>query len=335
MANPLPADSLTATPSGPDSGAHWAATRERGALLWLRFMQVSYRLLGRRVCGFFLYFAITYFFLFARAPRRASRKYWARYAGTEKGRRTLGHEPTWRDSYRQFLEFGNASMDKFASWAGGISKGQDTAWVNEDVILSRAMKGQGGIIMGAHLGNLEILRALSSRHPELKVHALMLTQHAERFNRVLMKANPEVFKSVIFTNEIGPETALLLRQKIEEGGYVAILADRVAEGTPDRVSWAPFLGAPAPFPQGPFILAGLLKAPVYLMFCLRQNMKLYHIYIEHFSEGLEFPRDRRQQAIQEAVARYAERLEDYCHLAPHQWFNFYDFWAVPEEHPPS
>jgi predicted LPLAT superfamily acyltransferase len=43
------------------------------------------------------------------------------------------------------------------------------------------------------------------------------------------------------------------------------------------------------------------------------------------------PRERRRAALEEAVARYAKRLEAYCLLAPTQWFNFFDFWQPPSE----
>ncbi len=79
-------------------------------------------------------------------------------------------------------------------------------------------------------------------------------------------------------------------------------------------------------PQGAFILAGLLKCPVYIMFCLKLSDK-YHIYVELFSEKMAFPRKERNQIINKAVQRYANRLEHYCMKAPLQWFNFFPFWC--------
>jgi predicted LPLAT superfamily acyltransferase len=50
------------------------------------------------------------------------------------------------------------------------------------------------------------------------------------------------------------------------------------------------------------------------------------VFIEPFADPFVLPRAERQQALQKAVARYAERLEAHCLLAPMQWFNFFDFW---------
>ena len=91
-----------------------------------------------------------------------------------------------------------------------------------------------------------------------------------------------------------------------------------------------FLGAEALFPQGPFILAALLKCPVYTVFCLKQQGK-HVIYFDHFSEMLNFPRKTREQAMQQIIQRYAERLQTYCLKEPLQWFNFFDFWRVAHD----
>jgi len=92
------------------------------------------------------------------------------------------------------------------------------------------------------------------------------------------------------------------------------------------VSLAPFLGAPAPFPQGPYLLAHLLDCPVYLMFCLREGGK-YRLHFEPFAERIALPRRGREAALAALAARYARRLEAYCLTAPEQWYNFYDFWG--------
>jgi predicted LPLAT superfamily acyltransferase len=83
------------------------------------------------------------------------------------------------------------------------------------------------------------------------------------------------------------------------------------------------------FPQGPFILATLLKCPVYTLFCLKQQGRQV-IYFDHFSDMLTFPRKTREQVLQQTIQRYAERLEHYCLMEPLQWFNFFDFWRVDE-----
>ena len=105
---------------------------------------------------------------------------------------------------------------------------------------------------------------------------------------------------------------------------IAVLADR---GRPDEpMRHAPFLGDPAPFPVGPWLLANALKIPVVLCFGVYRGGNRYELTFEPFADTVEFPRERREAALQACVNAYAERLEAQVRNAPYNWFNFYDFW---------
>lgn len=185
--------------------------------------------------------------------------------------------------------------------------------------------------MGSHLGNLELCRALSRRHTHLKINALVFTEHAERFNTVMKTVNPQSEVNVIQVSKIGPDTAILLQQKIDDGEWIVIVGDRTSVTKENRVIWADFLGKPAPFPQGPFMLASILKQPVYLMFGLRDDTQkdpLFDVYLEPFSEQIILPRGKREEALQEVVQNYAQRLEHFTLKAPSQWYNFFNFWQL-------
>jgi predicted LPLAT superfamily acyltransferase len=64
---------------------------------------------------------------------------------------------------------------------------------------------------------------------------------------------------------------------------------------------------------------------VYRVFCLRIAGR-YKVFVEPFADPLTLPRAQRHQALEQTIARYAERLEAHCLMAPTQWFNFFDFW---------
>ena len=66
-----------------------------------------------------------------------------------------------------------------------------------------------------------------------------------------------------------------------------------------------------------------------LIFALRQQGKLV-LHCEPFADPLRLPRGERQQALQDTVDRYAQRLEHYALMSPLDWFNFFDFWHLPE-----
>ena len=144
---------------------------------------------------------------------------------------------------------------------------------------------------------------------------------------------PEAGVNLMSVTDIGPDTAIAIKEKLERGEWVAIVGDRIAvnpqRGGDWRVIWSEFMGHPAPFPQGPFILASILRCPVLLIFALRQQGKLV-LHCEPFADPLRLPRGERQQALQDTVDRYAQRLEHYALMSPLDWFNFFDFWHLPE-----
>jgi predicted LPLAT superfamily acyltransferase len=188
--------------------------------------------------------------------------------------------------------------------------------------------GRGALVIGAHLGNLEMTRALAVRGAHAKVTAIVYTDHARRFNSVLASANDDFSARLVEVSDFGPETALMMQSRVEAGELLVIVGDRVPAHDAGRTTDAQFLGAPAPFAQGPYILAHALGCPVYLFFCLKERTG-YHLYFEPFADRIELPRRERAERLAAWTQRYAERLEHYCRKAPYQWFNFFDFWARP------
>ena len=126
---------------------------------------------------------------------------------------------------------------------------------------------------------------------------------------------------------VGPALIFQLRELIAKGDCVGMLADRIVPGSSEKVVRAPFLGADAPFPAGPFVLSSLLECPVYLVFALRGADGIYDVYFERFADRIELPRERRDAELRRYAGEFAARLERYCRQEPFQFFNFYDFWS--------
>ena len=134
---------------------------------------------------------------------------------------------------------------------------------------------------------------------------------------------------LIQVSELNPAVMLQLNQRLENGEWLAIAGDRVPLHGGRNVQ-VNFLGHPAGFAQGPWLLAGLLKCPVNLMFCLKQAGR-YRVILEPFADAVHWRRSDREHVIADWTARYAERLGHYCLQAPHQWFNFYPFWKTDDD----
>lgn len=305
---------------------HWAQMEERGIIWGMRILLKVYLLFGRKVLQFFLYPVVSYYWLTNSNGRQASQVYLQRVA-------SFLPDNTIRTglygSYQHFICFANAIIDKLAAWSGALSL-QDVTYHGRDAIQKHIEQGRGLMLLGSHLGNMEVCRVIAYLGKKVTVNVLVHTQHAEKFNTLLNRYAETGTMNLIQVTDMNAATAMLLQDRIDAGELVVIAADRTPVNGRNRVARAKFLGKIALFPQGPFILAALLKCPVYTLFCLKQQNKQV-IYFEHFSDGLTFSRQQRDSAINQCVQDYAGRLQQYCLKEPLQWFNFFDFWQVDNE----
>ena len=303
--------------------ANWAGIAERGSAVGIQFIGTCLRLIGERCARLLLYPVVAYFLLTSPAARRASDEYFrrlAQFAGEGAG----VPRPGWATRFRHLLAFAESALHKFAAWTGRAAGGA-VRFPNRAEFEALLASSKGALLIGAHLGNLEMCRALAAGERLAAVNAVVYAQHGPRFFGALARLSPDFGVNLIHVSEIGPATAMALKDKVDRGELVVIVGDRTPPGETGRVCEVEFLGAPAPFAQGPFILAALLQCPVYLFFCLREE-RGYCIHLERFAERVALPRGERENRIRELAQRYARRLEAYCLRAPYQWFNFYSYW---------
>ena len=311
---------------------HWSRTQERGTVLGIKLLLTIYTLLGRGVFNLILRGVMRYYHITGKRARNASEQYLFQLkAYAEQQNIELPVELT---SYNHLLSFGHTMLDKLAAWKGDFSA-ENLTIHGQDQFENMVANQQGVLILGSHLGNIELCRALGRRHSNIKINALVFTEHAERFNSVMKAVNPQSDLNLIQVTSMGPDTAILLQQKLEQGEWIVIVGDRTSTSKESRSVWAEFLGKEAPFPQGPFMLASVLKAPVFLLFGLRddsQRKPHFNVYFEHFSDKIELPRKTREQSLQQVVQQYADRLQHYTLKAPLQWYNFFNFWTLSKHH---
>lgn len=298
----------------------WATLSERGAAVPMRLMFLCLKVFPSALFAPIARLVALYFLLSGRRAREASLDYLRR---VERALPETGVRPNLLWSYRHFAAFGDAILDKFDAWTGRLTRA-DVVFANRDEYEALMACGRGVVIFASHLGNIEVCRALGTLNRRVKINALVHTRHAENINRLLSDAGASDFQLWQVT-AIDAPTALALRERINCGEWVVIAADRVPVHG-DRTVTAELLGALAPLPIGPYVLASVLGCPVYLMICLRRG-RCNHIYVEHFAERIVWRRQERDRVIAAQAARFAQRLEHYLAIEPLQWFNFYPFWS--------
>ncbi|RLA19562.1 MAG: lipid A biosynthesis acyltransferase [Gammaproteobacteria bacterium] len=303
-----------------ESERHWSKVGEAGTILGMKLLLLIYRLLGRKGFKLLLLPVMSYYYFFKKEAREASKQY------LDQLRPFLANEKSGSlSSFNHFLMFGEVLLDKILVWMGDIRR-EDVVFEMPTVLEKIDNSHKGGVIIVSHLGNTEVCSALAHQIPDIRLTLLMYTEHAQKFNAMIKKVSSGAQIEILQVTDISPATAMVLSERIEAGEYIVIAGDRTPVTGLERVSKVRFLGKKAPLPQGAFILGSLLKCPVYLMFCLKEQAQ-YHIYVELFSPLLKFHRKEREVEINSCVQRYADRLEYYCLKAPLQWFNFFPFWG--------
>jgi len=304
---------------------HWAAIGEETFAGGMWLLYALFRVGGRLPFRLFLYPVVLWYWAANRAAREASLEYLQRLQSTTDA---LGREPGWRDTLRHFLSFAETILDKMLA-VGGRYRLDTIRFTGREPIEQMVRERQGGLMVTAHVGCLEMCQASADATPGLKLTVLVHTVHAERFNRMLDRLSPGRGISLMQVTEISPATAVLLAERVARGEFVAIAGDRVpvVAGRASAVQ-VPFLGHDAPFPTGAYMLAALLKCPLFALGCVRQG-DVHEVVFDKLADRVVLPRADRLGACAAYAAEFARGLERLLARAPYEWFNFFSFWNQP------
>ena len=296
------------------SDADWKRRPEGGGRAAVRLIAAIARHGGRGIARLCLYPITGYFLLVRASERRASRAYLGR---------VLGRRARLRDVARHIHTFAATILDR-VFLLGGRMDLFDIRTEGTGELLARLDEGRGVLLFGSHLGSFDALRALGRQRPDLKLRVLLDRGHNAAITELLAELDPGLAAGIIDAGQGGPAVVLAIQQALQEGAMVALLVDRARPG--ETALAAPLLGAPAPFPTAPWLIASVLKAPVMLAFGLYRGGNRYDLLFEPFATAVDVPRAQRAEALSALVHRYAGRLEHHLRGAPWNWFNFYDFW---------
>jgi lauroyl/myristoyl acyltransferase len=193
----------------------------------------------------------------------------------------------------------------------------------EDAVLDAIAAGRGAVVVTGHIGSWDIA-AKGLHGKECRVHVVMGRELDPATQEFVQKARARSGVNVILS-DASVFSSLGLVRALQRNEIVAIQLDRAARA--GGVRMLPFLGAPAPFPSGPFVLARLAGSPVIPVFAPRIGRRHYGL---HIGRPVEVPRAARDpRALDRVMLEVVTQLEEVVRRYPLQWFQFQHFWPEP------
>lgn len=308
---------------------NWNEQKEfKGGYYGLKLMLFINNYGGRYIFGIVLFFVMFFYYLFAKKQRHYSREF---LDAVNETREKRGLKKLKLSTFVHFMSFGFMLIDKLKSWQGKLVLGKDLCFKGNCENNIKKYKDQGLLLFCSHFGNIESLRAIYTKNSSYIINSIFYTDNAKNYNRFLQTISPNTNINIISTTSMGPDTAVLLKEKIDNGQIVAIAADRIpttfSSNQNNRTCRVDFLNRKANFPQGPFILGSLLKCPAVMVFGLKNPVtNIIDIFCIDFDEKIVLDRKDKEASLQKYIQRYAKELEDLVIEYPYQWFNFFDFF---------
>lgn len=294
----------------------WARREERSNLATLRLMSWIALRLGRPVARQVLWPIAVYFLCTAGAARRASRDYL---------QRALGRPPRLHEVLAHIHHFAATILDRIYL----LNERYDLFDIEiegEALMAGLATDQRSALLFGGHVGSFEVTRTIGRRHPGQRIVLTMYEDNARKINQTLAAINPAAQPEIIPLGHL--DTMLKVRDALAGGALVGLLADRSLKDEATRLT--PLLGHPVAIPTGPFRMAAMLRQPLIFMVGLYLGGNHYRIRFETLADFSQVTPAGRDAAIGAAIDAYAASLERCCREAPRNWFNFFDFWQLPD-----
>ena len=297
----------------------WWKRQERGGAFFLRLSLFLSQILPEFALKLIVKIVVWFYYNFSKNEREniaAFRRNLSEFAGAQTLKKT--------SVFSHFEAFGGAICDKFRVWKGKI-KDDELEIIDLERIKSELIGAQKGqILLTAHLGNVEICKALAARVDGFRMVILTYDENSRKFNEVLR----EISKNggsvrMMAVNKLDVAAMLELKNIVESGEHIGIMGDRTPLGG-DKAARVKFLGKEASFNYGPYLIAGILGVKISSLWCQKIGGK-FRIELVPLASAVKLGRDKAAAARQ-YLQIYVRELENRCKQTPTQWFNFFDFW---------
>jgi predicted LPLAT superfamily acyltransferase len=286
--------------------------KSKGTSAGYRIFVFLIRTAGKKGAYVLLRFVAFYYFLFSPKSTRPVLNFYRNRLG-------MGKFKSLKMIYSNYYRLGQCLIDKIA-----LMTEADTDYTfdfdGEHHLREMVKQGRGGILLSGHLGNWEaaghLLKRLGTR-----INVVMFDGEDARIKEYMDEVTGQKKFKIIY---IRPDLSHIyeMTHALQQNELVCMHADRFLPG--NKTVSVPFFSSEARFPEGPFLLALKLKAPVAFVFAFKESDKHYHFY----SSELKTFDSRSGDTVHSVARSFATQLESMTRLYPAQWFNYYDFWKA-------
>lgn len=213
--------------------------------------------------------------------------------------------------FKLFLSYAFSAVDKIEVFSQKFDKKKINTNSVCDLFWKLKSEKQGAVCIFSHIGNIDVARVLIGS--EQKISILLSLEQAKIFRDFLGKISDFKNINLVAVEDIGIETVIDLKNRIENGEFVFIAGDRTSKTA--RNIEVEVLRRKVDFPYGTFKLAELLDAPVFFVSCLKQ-FKGYEMSV------VQFPTN----GAKKMAAAFADFVSELALKCPFQFYHFYDFF---------
>ncbi len=299
------------------SEQNWREQKERSSQLMNTILVKLALLFGRNFIRLLLIPIVYYFMLTSKAARTSSRQALARFTDNQEDKIT--HSQIFNHLYA----FAQVTIDRIYLLAGRDHY-FDVSTSGTEIFDQFRDQQQGALLFVSHVGSFDVMRVPGVEMADLSIKILMDKGHHNMIMSLINAINPEFAEHIIDAKQSPSQLALSLKEALDNGSFVGIMADRANENEHSLAT--SFAGSTAYFPTSPWLLAWVLKVPVIMCTGLYLGKNRYSLNFELLNPGLSGSRKERMTIIQKEIDHYSHSLEQQTRKAPYNWFNFYPFW---------
>jgi len=218
--------------------------------------------------------------------------------------------------YLSYFTFGQTIIDKIAILAG-LEEKYTYTFDGVEHLKELLANRQSAILISAHIGNFEIAEPFF-RKIDLELQISTVIADMERsvikdYIQSISQKKPS-HQYIVIAEDMSH--IFKINETLATDKIVCFTGDRYLQGT--RALKAPFLGAEASFPAGPFLIAAKKKVPVVFVYVMKEKYLHYHLYA-----CIAHPATPDAAGL---LSAYTDNMEQMLQQYPLQWFNYFDFW---------